>query len=104
MIKKNEDDFEDDDDDADDDNSFSGSYQVSGWAVNGRELAGTATNDHPFYIVITLVVMMMMMTVWKFPKRKKKKSNLFGPRGGRGVWCLIRVYFLLAPLLFIRFM
>ena len=34
----------DDDGDDGDDASFSGSYQVSGWAVNGRELAATGTN------------------------------------------------------------
>ena len=36
-------DYDDDGDDGDD-ASFSGSYQVSGWAVNGRELAATGTN------------------------------------------------------------
>ena len=39
-----EDGDDDDDDDDGDDASFSGSYQVSGWAVNGRELAATGTN------------------------------------------------------------
>ena len=57
---------DDDDDDDDDDISFSGSYQVSGWAVNGRELAATTTNPssymiftsssfkHDFYVIIRI--------------------------------------------------
>ena len=48
----NDDDF--DDDDADDDyEQISGSYQVSGWAGNGRELAGRQPGS--FYIGIMIL-------------------------------------------------
>ena len=45
------DDASGDDDDDDDYISFSGSYQVSGWAVNGRELAATTTNPSSYMIL-----------------------------------------------------
>ena len=38
----------DNNDDDEDKARLSGSYQVSGWAVNGRELAGTPTHP-PFF-------------------------------------------------------
>ena len=49
-----DDDFVENDADADDDyEQISGSYQVSGWAGNGRELAGRQPGS--FYIGIDII-------------------------------------------------
>ena len=54
---ENDDDFNENDDvdenDADDYEQISGSYQVSGWAGNGRELAGRQPGS--FYIGIIMI-------------------------------------------------
>ena len=56
----NDDDF--DDDDADDDyEQISGSYQVSGWAGNGRELAGRQPGS--FYIGIGIIMIFYEISI-----------------------------------------